>query len=470
MQRKDFWYSAEAESMGTFPTGTRAGQFLFLSAQASINLETGEIIRDLVDLSPEVREKLATPHHLINAYFGPVTAQTWTIYQNLSKILASHGATLKGVIRQRIFLRDPRDSGWMEKTMLSFFPDERPVTLIMGVPDRGLNEDIRVWVDVIVLVPQEGGLKKEAINLPEFKKMRGPYPSAVKVGQFLFFDGIRGVDPKTGRAVTNFDEVDPEARSGEEGLYIDSVSEAMKCQFWLTYNGHIKRLLESQGAGLKDLLDVTAFWRHGMRDLGEREYLREKLFKTPQNAPPATGFGIHNLSVIPDDQIITGGVALLPGEYQKQPLRYGDADRVGTYSSMTKGGPFWFHAGMISIDLVNLKNIVSFADLADNGRFLAQNYIDDSQAIMAKTWYIYRYMLDNVDAKASQVIHQTVYLKNASDWPAVERIANIFFKGHLPPTTIIPVDTVAFHLRYHMPFVPPADCETMEIQLWGLTE
>jgi len=469
MKKQDFWYTAETESMGAVPTGTRVGQFLFLSAQASINLDTGEIVRDLIDLPPAARDKLTTPHHLVNSYFGPVKAQTWTIYQNLSKILAKQGASLKDIIRQRIFLRDTRDFGWVEKVMLSFLPKEKPVTLIMGVPDRGLHRDIRVWVDIIALIPQEDGLKKEPIQLPELKKVTGPYPQAMKVGQFLFFDGIRGVNPETGRPVATFDELDPEARSGE-GLYVDAASESMKCQFWITYNGHIKRLLESQGAGLKDLLDVTAFWRHGMRDLGEREYIREKIFKTPQNAPPSTAFGVFNVSVIPEIEIITGGVALLPGEYQKQSLRYGDADRAGTYSALTKGGPFWFHAGMIGIDLAKQKNIISFADLADNGRFLAQNYIDDNQATMAKTWYMYSYMLDNVDTKADQVIQQTVYLKNTSDWPAVERIANIVFKGHIPPTTIIPVDTVAFYWRYHMPFAPPMDCETMEIQLWGLTE
>jgi hypothetical protein len=206
-----------------------------------------------------------------------------------------------------------------------------------------------------------------------------------------------------------------------------------------------------------------------MRDLAEREYMREKLFKIPQDAPPSTAFGILNFSVIPELEIITGGVALLPGEYEKIPLRYGDTDRAGTYSALTKGGPFWFHAGMIGIDLAKQRNIVSFADLGDNGRFLAQNYIDDNQAIMAKTWYIYSYMLDNVETRADQVIHQTVYLKNVSDWQAVERIANIVFKGCIPPTTIIPIDTAAFYWRYHMPFAPPMDCETMEIQLWGLT-
>lgn len=470
MQRRDFWYKAEAETMGTIPTGTRAGQFLFMSAQPPVKMDTGEMIRDLIDLPPELRTKLATSHHLINAYFGPIIAQTWTIYHNLSQILVKQGAYMKDIIRQRIFLRDVKDVGMMERVMLSFFPNEKPLTLILGVPERGLHPDIRVWVDVIALVPQKDGLQKEAIQLPELGRITGPYPQAIRVGQLLFFEGFTGVNSETGRAVTSFDELGPEARSGFDALYVDATAEVMKCQYWLTYNGHIRRLLESQGASLNDLLDVTAFWRQGMKDSGEREYMREKLFKTPQNSPPSTSFAIYNLSNITDIETITGGLALLPGKFRKVALRYGAADRASTYSALVKGGPFWFHAGMIGIDLAKERNITSFAELADGGRFLAQSYIDDNQAIMAKTWHIYNYMLDGVECKADQVIHQTVYLKNVSDWPAVERIASIVFKGKIPPTTIIPIDEAAFYWRYHVPFVPPRDCEPMEIQLWGLTE
>src|SRR3990170_1291379 len=111
MQRQDFWYSAGAQSLGALPTGAKAGQFLFLSGQTPVDLEAGAIVRDLAGLPAEARAKVSTPHHLANAYFGPIMAQTWTIYQNLAKILVRHGASLKDVIRQRIFLREPRESG-----------------------------------------------------------------------------------------------------------------------------------------------------------------------------------------------------------------------------------------------------------------------------------------------------------------------------------------------------------------------
>lgn len=45
--REDFWYNLKAKALGAIPTGIKARQFLFLSAQAPIDLETGKVIQDL---------------------------------------------------------------------------------------------------------------------------------------------------------------------------------------------------------------------------------------------------------------------------------------------------------------------------------------------------------------------------------------------------------------------------------------
>ena len=455
--------------MGAIPTAAKAGQFLVLSQQTSVNLDTGEIVRDLIDLPPEVSNKLVPfVQHCTSAYFGPTMAQIWMIYQNLAKILAKEGASLKDLIRQRIYLRDVKDAEWMEKVLLSFFPEAKPATLIMGIFDKGIHPDIHVWVEALALIPQKGGLVKEAIHLPELEKVTGPYPQAVKVGQFLFFEGITGVDPRTGRVVTSFEELGPEGKSGAEGLYIDSAFEATKAQYWLCHK-HIKRLLEHCGAGIDDILHTYTFRKHGVRMFSETDYIREKLYKSIETSPTSEGFGICDLSIVQNVEIITGAVALLPGEYKKQAVKCGDANRVGTYAGMTKAGPFWFQAGMIPTDLAKRQHIANFSDCPDEGKFLAEGRIDDSQLTMAKTWFVYKYMLDGVNAKPEQVMEQTIYLTNPSDWPAVERIANIIFKGRIPPTTIIPVDQIAYYWQSRMRVPQSMGGQTVEIGMWGLT-
>jgi len=467
MQRQDLWYKEEQKAMGLIPTASKTGQFMVLSAQTGVDLETGKIVQDLRGLPPEVSTMLCPfVQHLTSANYGPTMAQTWTIYQNLSKILAKEGASLKDIVRQRIYLRDVKAVAWMEEVMLRFFPDEKPATLFLGIADKGLHPDIHVWVEAMVLIPQKGGLVKEAIYVPELQKVTGPYPQAVKVGQFLFFEGMAGVDLNTGLPVTSFNEIGGEGRNGAEGLFIDSAFETTKVQYWLAHM-HIKRLLESQGAGINDILQTYTFRKQGVVMISETEYIRDRIYDSVEDSPTSEGFCMYNMSIIPDLEILTGGVALLPGEYKKEAGKCSDADREGTFAGMTQAGPFWYQAGAIPTDLANEKHIMNFSECPDDGRFLAQGRVDFSQLTMAKAWYIYQYLLKGIDT--SQVMEQTIYLTNTAELSAVERVSSIIFKGNMPPTTVIPCDDIAFYFPTHMSVPKSVGGQHIEISMWGLT-
>ncbi len=344
MKREDFWYKPEAKSVGAIPTGTRAGQFLFLSAQTPINLDTGELVQGLRDLPDKDHDKLATEWEFVNVHTGPIRAQTWTVYQNLSKILKQQGSSLDNIIRQRIFLPDLRDTKSMEDVMLSFFPDYKPATTILGVADRGLFYGLRIWVDVIALIPQKDGLQKEAIYLPELEKITAPYPQGVKVGQFLFMEGIMGLDPKSREPVTRLDDLGADAARISTGhLHSDAADEALKGQLWLTYK-HIGRLLASQRAGLKDVLRLNSYYRHGMKELTNRYPVQVAALGGTTEAPAYSTCIIHKLSVIPQLEVISNGVALLPGKVRKESgLVPGWREAVAT--EWAKAEPFYFPIG-----------------------------------------------------------------------------------------------------------------------------
>ena len=469
MQRKDFWYNPEAESAGALPTGSRAGQFLFLSAQTPIDLETGYLVRTLDDLPPEGSKAV---HHSVgvDAWFGAVRAQTWTIYQNLSKILKQQGSSLENIIQQRIYLPFTKDTRHVEQIMLSFFPGEKPTTMIVGVPDRGLQNGIHIWVEVTALIPEKGGLKKESIYLPELKSVTAPYPTAVKVGQFLFIGEMMGIDPKTGKVVTRLDELGPDASRFRTGyVRSDGSQERGKAQYWLQYK-HFETVLKSQGGEFKDLLDLTGYWRYGMPEASDREELRKELFKSAEKAPPSTLFGINNLSVIPEVDVITGAIAMLPGQKKSEKMMPSGYSPVGTYAAWSKAEPFWFAAGAAGIDHVRKRSILSFGDIADKGRFLAQSRVDDNQFVMSKVWHLFHDRLFGaLPYKPKAVLRQIVYLTNPSFWPAVERISSLVYDGRIPPTTIVPIDDVALSYR-NTPTYELMAPECVEIQLMGLTE
>ena len=445
MQRQDFWYNSDAERIGAIPTGCKAGQFLFLSAQTPVELETGALIRYPWDLPPEGRECIMTGREFYDSKNGPVRAQTWMIYNNLSKILAQQGSSLQNVVRQRIYLRDVNDTGSMEEVMLSFFQDDKPATMIAGVANQGLASDMRVQVEVIALVPEERGLHTESIYLPDLALVTAPYPQAVKVGQFLFFSGLVAIDPATGKIVTRLEELGNDAAHVRSGyLQTDSTQEASKAQYY-----HINRLMEQViknqgGAGYKDMLRLNQFYRYGMKANADRTALIGKLFKNiREDVPPNTAFGIRNVSVIDEAMIVGDAVALLPGEYHKEVAMGGSAGIQPTWS---KAGPFWFVSGDLGWNRAKHDSIHSFSDLTDAGRFLAQGRFHDVHTeAMAQAWYTYQSLdrqMHDAGSELAKVVQQNLYMRDVSEYLAVERIASIVYKGRIPPTILVPVDDI----------------------------
>ena len=62
---------------------------------------------------------------------------------------------------------------------------------------------------------------------------------------------------------------------------------------------------------------------------------------------------------------------------------------------------------------------------------------------MAQAWFIYKSLeqqMHEAGTDLSKVVQQNIYVKNAYDAPAVEKIASIIYNGRIPPTTIVPVD------------------------------
>lgn len=292
--------------------------------------------------------------------------------------------------------------------------------------------------------PRGGEFRRENVYLPELALVTAPYPQAVKVGQFLFISGLLATDPETGRIVTRLEELGPNAVQIQTGhRQTDFTEEATKVQYWLT-SRLLEQVIKSQGGrGLEDVLRINQFYRHGMKVLADIYPQREKLFKTPEEYPLLTFFGMRNLSVVEDAFIIGDAVALLPGRYCKE-VDVVPERTVGLYPMWAKAGPFWFNSGEVAWDHVKHRAIRSFSDLPDAGRFLAQcRFHDVHTTALAQAWYIYQSldkMLRDGGSMLSKVVRQNIYVRDVSDYIAIERVASILYKGNIPPTTLTPVN------------------------------
>ena len=449
MERRDFWHPAELESLSVVPTGCRAGQFLFLSAQAPRDMQTGRAVRKLSDLHPSVQEGLRSWGVHGDGREGPINAQTWRVYENLSEILKSQGSSLEHIVRQRLYLRDYQDIRNAERVMLQFFPGERPATTIARMTTNGYHGDYRIVVEVLAVVPEQGGLTKSPVRVPDLDAVTHPYPQAIRVGDLLSTSGLYGVNPATGRVATRLGEAPAEERQAvETGNYHTDVSvEAFKAQMAFI-TAHSRRVLESQGATMDHMLRYNLCTSVGMTDVGAYIPMYSHAHSDPATAPTITGFtmGSGRLSGDPEAVAVLDAVAVVPS---------GDWKKVGgTYPEIVSGpipmtqaaGPLIFLTGYSGRDRANFP-IVTFDQLRDHGKLMGLGHFDDPEAetMMCQAWHIYRtyeQLLKEAGSDISRVVHQVLYLVDVSKLAALERVARVIYGGKVPPTTVIGADEI----------------------------
>lgn len=439
-KREDFWYPAELRGLGGPPTGCRAGQLLFLSAQYPRNATSGEPVRKLWDLPPEGVAQLETVEHR-DGREGHIKAQTWTIYNNLARILESQGSSLDQVVKQGIYLRSERDIGPMEDVMLSFFPGRKPATCITTMSMEGAHPDYLVQVEIVALVPEQGGLTIDSIDLPDLAPVTRPYPQATRVGQLVFLSAIRGINPHTGKPGSTFDEVDADTRALlVTGRYhTDTAEESFKVQTALSHL-HMKRVLESAGGSMGNMVNLRQISAVEPKDTGRIHPLRVHFMGSSKaDSPCRTSFYVPNLGADKSLAIMYDGVALLPGEWKK-------TGKVRTELEMShlpmtqRAGPYVFTTGYISMDKGTHTPLQSFQKITGAGRLLGLTSLEDAEPIQVEAFNIYRTvadLLEHAGSSMSRVVHQYVLLRNLSHYSTVERIASTFYGNAIPPTTIV---------------------------------
>jgi len=439
-KREDFWFPVELQRLGGPPTGCRAGQFLFLSAQYPRNAISGEPVRKLWDLPPKGVAQLETVEHR-DGREGHIKAQTWTIYDNLSHILASQGSSLDQVIKQGIYLRTVNDIGPMEDVMLGFFPGRKPATCITTMSMEGVHSEYLVQVEIVALIPQNDGMTIDSIELPDLAAVTCPYPQATRVGQLVFFSAIRGINPHTGKVGRSFEDVDADTRklliTGR--YHTDTAEESLKVQTALTHL-HMKRVLESEGGSIENIVNLRQICAVEPKDTGRIHPLRVHFMGTSKaDSPCRTSFYVPSLGSEDGLAIMYDGVALLPGEWKKNGKVRAEFEM--SHLPMTqRAGPYIFTTGYISMDKRIHAPLQSFPQISGAGRLLGLTRLDDVEPIQAEAFHIYSTiadLLEHAGSSMSRVVHQYVLMRNVSQYSVVEGIARSFYDDSLPATTIV---------------------------------
>jgi 2-iminobutanoate/2-iminopropanoate deaminase len=269
----------------------------------------------------------------------------------------------------------------------------------------------------------------------------GPWPLAVRAGQFLFLSGQLPVESATGRLIAGYADVPAEGRWLETGsLLVDAQEGPLAAQVWWLYH-EIGATLERLGSSLDDVLLLNG-WLADFRRWPTMNRVRERAFG-PGRYPASSTFQVPDLGC-PGALALFETLALAEGPLRKEPL--GSSRQVGHYFPGSKVGPFLFLAGEVPADPERGLVVRGYTDLDAEGQRLATGQLGPDGwdgPIRAQAWAVYqriRRLLEDHGSSLAHVVKQNVYLRDPRDYPAFEGISWRVFGDRLPPTTVVPVD------------------------------
>jgi 2-iminobutanoate/2-iminopropanoate deaminase len=111
------------KAIGPYSQAVRAGDFLFLSGQISINPETGELVTESFE------------------------AQVRQIFKNIEAVLKAAGADFTHAVKSTVFLKNMDNFVEMNGIYAEFFPNDPPAR--SAVQAARLPKDVEIEVEMI---------------------------------------------------------------------------------------------------------------------------------------------------------------------------------------------------------------------------------------------------------------------------------------------------------------------------------
>ena len=111
------------EAIGPYSQAVRAGNFLFLSGQISINPETGELVTESFE------------------------AQVRQIFRNIEAVLKAAGADFTHVVKSTVFLKNMDNFVEMNGIYADFFPSDPPAR--SAIQAAKLPKDVEIEIEMI---------------------------------------------------------------------------------------------------------------------------------------------------------------------------------------------------------------------------------------------------------------------------------------------------------------------------------
>lgn len=395
------------------------------------HLPSGELVRSFEQIEADG----ASVRHnqmLIDVPEERAAAQAYRIFDELGDVLDSYGVDIRALARLRVFVTDRENLAVVNRVVQDRLGGHRPAISVVLVSSEGLDPNVEVYLDAVAYTGEDG---VEVVDGEDGT-------SAARAGDYVFVPSTVGIEPLS--APSRLGQLPDDLATME--FSTPKAAESVR-QAWTLFQ-RLDVALEATGGGVEDVLKVNGWLPESMRYFGPVVLARTALTSgNEKRLSASTGLSIGGL---PDQaaRIAFEAVAYVPRSGDSKEVRLPQADIARYYVGAVKGGPLVFTCGEVPIDGPNRRLVDCCAELPDQGRRLSFGHLEQDSGIRAKAWYIYRLHTEYLDAYGldlTDVIHQTVYLKDAREMAVVERVGTMVFGQTLPPTTFVPiVDTSPF--------------------------
>ncbi len=421
----------------SWPAAGIAGPLLFLGSHTPHRPDSGEIVAGTAELPPDAVRPLATGAAFVDIRADRITAQAWQCLRNLEVTLAAAGATLAHLALLRVVLRRAEDGPFLARILAALLPAPLPAVDVMVCATPGSDPAIDIVMDGVAT--HGDAAPPEKIMLPELAALTQPYATLAKAAGFVFTSNLPGVDPETGDAPERASQLPPAFRSLVEACRpVDPEIERFLVQQAAMWR-NLRQLLDLAGIPPGDVLYHNSWLLRSMQFLAygsvARTFGRE-----------FDGFALSCFPVT----AIPGTASLWTGRLVARDPAGVLAKRVvgephalsRSYHGIVQAGPVVMTAGEVPIDLTVPRLIEGPRHLAEAARGIAAGRSDRASPAAAQAAHVYGLLAEGLaryDAGLGQVVHQTIYLADLADTPAVLVVALSMFGGALPATSILPV-------------------------------
>ncbi len=418
--------------------------FVFIGSQTPHDLESGILVSRLDQLPADLTSTVPAQMVIADVPEARIRAQTLQALNNIRVALEAAGSSLTRLVHLRMFLRDQRDLASAVDIACRVVGSKLPATTVIEATGPNVDPNIDIQVDAVAL-SKDSDFELRHVTIPELVPLHRPFPTATIAGPFVFTTPISGCNPATRRPARLLSELTEPERKFADDHYVNPRDEALVAEHLMMWR-HLRNILADVGVPFENVLHQNNWLRISMQHYVPVTRVRRNLFGLAGARTAATSLPVSNLRT-EGANYECSLIAVRPG-FERQgfvkDVRLGSHGVAPYYLGATRAGPYVFAAGEVPIDTRDGKpRIVDSAARLDGGlRFLQYGRIHREIPLMAQAQFVYELIgqgLASYDCSFADVTHQTVYLVDVGDFPALERMAVLHYGRRFPPTTIVPI-------------------------------